>query len=212
MKSKAYYIVDEVLNAVSHGIGFGLSIAGLILLIIKGAHHHSAMEIVSYCLYGSCLILLFLFSTLAHSLSFTKAKKVFQIFDHSAIYLLIAGTYTPYCLLVIKGWLGWTMFGIVWACAIIGIILKAIFLPIQSKVSKYSTLLYVIMGWLVIFIAKPVWESFNHDGLLLLFIGGLLYSVGAIIYSIKFPFNHLVWHFFILAAAILMWFSIYLYI
>ena len=103
MNSKAYRIVNEVFNSVTHGIGFGLAIAGLVLLLVKGAHNGSALEIVSYTIYGSTLILLFLFSTLAHSLAFTKASTVFQVFDHSAIYLLIAGTYTPYCLVALRG-------------------------------------------------------------------------------------------------------------
>lgn len=212
MNSKAYRIVNEVFNSVTHGIGFGLAIAGLVLLLIKGAHNGSALEIVSYTIYGSTLILLFLFSTLAHSLAFTKAATVFQVFDHSAIYLLIAGTYTPYCLVALQGWLGWLLLVIVWVCAILGITLKAIYLPKQKKVSKISTALYIVMGWLVIFAAKPIWEALGNHGATLLLAGGITYSVGAVIYSVKFPFNHVVWHLFIIAAAILMWFSVYLYI
>lgn len=212
MNSKAYRIVNEVFNSVTHGIGFGLAIAGLVLLLVKGAHNDSALEIVSYTIYGSTLILLFLFSTLAHSLAFTKASTVFQVFDHSAIYLLIAGTYTPYCLVALRGWLGWLLFAIVWICAIVGITLKAIYLPKQKQVPKISTSLYIVMGWLVIFAAKPIWEALGSHGALLLLAGGIAYSVGAIIYSVRFPFNHVVWHLFIIAAAILMWFSVYLYI
>ena len=122
--SRKYLIVNEVLNAVTHGIGAGLSIAGLVLLIIKGARLGSALHVVSYCLYGTTLILLFLTSTLFHSLIFTKAKKVFQVFDHSSIFLLIAGSYTPFCLLSIQGWLGWTLFDLIWFLAISGIVYK----------------------------------------------------------------------------------------
>lgn len=128
-KSKAYIITNEIFIALTHGIGCGLAIAGLILLILKGAANHSAIQVVSYAIYGTTLVLLFLFSTLFHSLIFTRANQVFQVFDHSSIYLLIAGTYTPYCLITLNGWLGWTLFGIVWACAITGVVLKSIFLP-----------------------------------------------------------------------------------
>ncbi|MEG2254846.1 MAG: hemolysin III family protein, partial [Vagococcus sp.] len=126
--SKKYLIVNEVFNAITHGIATGLSIAGLVLLIIKGAQMHSAIHVVSYTIFGASMVLLFLFSTLFHSLIFTKARKVFQVFDHSSIYLLIAGSYTPFCLLTIKGWLGWTLFGVIWTIAIAGVVFKAIWL------------------------------------------------------------------------------------
>ncbi|GFH41744.1 hemolysin III [Lactococcus hodotermopsidis] len=210
--SKAYLIVNEVFNAVTHGIGFSLAVAGLVLLIMKGTNNHSAIQVVSYTIYGTTLILLFLFSTLFHSLMFTKANQVFQIFDHSSIYLLIAGTYTPYCLITLNGWLGWTLFGIVWACAILGIVIKAVFLPKWDKIPKISTLLYIIMGWLIVFAFNPLWRALPHTGVFLLATGGVLYTFGAFVYSLKFPFAHVIWHLFVIAAAILMWFSVYLFI
>ena len=176
--SKAYIITNEVFNAVTHGIGFAFAVAGLILLILKGAANHSAIQIVSYSIYGTTLVLLFLFSTLFHSLIFTKANQVFQVFDHSSIYLLIAGTYTPYCLITLNGWLGWTLFAIVWACAIAGVVLKSIFLPKWDDVPKISTVLYVIMGWLIVFALKPLWDALPHPGVWLLFVGGVLYTCG----------------------------------
>jgi len=210
--TKRYDITNEVLNAFTHGIGFGLAVAGLVLLILRGITQGSALAVVSFTVYGSMLVMLFLFSTLYHSLIFTRARKVFQVFDHSSIYLLIAGTYTPYCLLVIGGALGWTMFGIIWGLAIIGVVMKSIFLPKWDKVPKASTILYVLMGWLVMIAIVPLWRALEPAGFWLLVIGGVIYSVGAIIYSFKFKFAHVVWHLFVIAAAIMMWFSIYLYV
>jgi hemolysin III len=210
--SKAYIITNEVFNAVTHGIGFALAVAGLVLLIHKGIVHQSPLQIVSYTIYGVTLVLLFLFSTLFHSLIFTKANQVFQIFDHSSIYLLIAGSYTPYCLITLNGWLGWVLFTIVWLCAITGIVLKAIFLPKWDAVPKLSTILYVIMGWLIVFALKPLWEALPHSAVWLLFIGGLLYTGGAFFYSLKFPYAHVVWHLFVIAAAVLMWVSVYRFV
>jgi hemolysin III len=210
--SRKYLITNEVLNAITHGIGFGLAVAGLVLLILNGVASGSVLAVVSMTIYGSMLTLLFLASTLYHSLIFTKAKKVFQVFDHSSIYLLIAGTYTPYCLLAVGGPLGWTLFGTIWALAIFGVVMKAIFLPKWDKVPKASTILYVIMGWLVMLAIVPLWRALEPGGFWLLVSGGVIYSLGAILYSFKFPFAHVIWHLFVLAAAILMWFSIYLYI
>lgn len=207
--TRTYLIVNEVLNACTHGIGLGLSIAGLVILLVKGAHLHSPMHVVSYALYGSMMILLFLFSTLFHSLIFTKAKKVFQVFDHASIYLLIAGSYTPYCLLSIGGWQGWTLFSVIWVMAIIGITYKSLTLHKQQSVSKVSTAIYVIMGWLCLLTAPQLIHSLGLPGTLLLFFGGVSYTLGAVIYSIKnVRFMHVVWHLFVMLGAGLIYFSI----
>ncbi|MFD2729112.1 PAQR family membrane homeostasis protein TrhA [Enterococcus camelliae] len=207
--TRTYLIVNEVLNACTHGIGLGLSIAGLVILLVKGAHLHSPMHVVSYALYGSMMILLFLFSTLFHSLIFTKAKKVFQVFDHASIYLLIAGSYTPYCLLSIGGWQGWTLFSVIWVMAIIGITYKSLTLHKQQSVSKVSTAIYVIMGWLCLLTAPQLIHSLGLSGTLLLFFGGVSYTLGAVIYSIKnVRFMHVVWHLFVMLGAGLIYFSI----
>ena len=207
--SKKYLIVNEVFNAITHGIGTGLSIAGLVLLIIKGAQMHSPIHVVSYSIFGSSMILLFLFSTLFHSLIFTKAKKVFQVFDHSSIYLLIAGSYTPFCLLIIKGWLGWTLFGIVWTIAIAGVVFKSIWL---NKRAKTDVVLYIIMGWLCLVAIKPLYVGLGTGGFLLLFLGGVSYTVGAYFYSMThIKFMHVVWHLFVMLGAIFIFFSVYLF-
>ncbi len=207
--TKKYLIVNEVFNAITHGIGTGLSIAGLILLIIKGAQMGSPIRVVSYSIFGTSMILLFLFSTLFHSLIFTKARKVFQVFDHSSIYILIAGSYTPYCLVTIQGWLGWTLFGIIWTIAIAGVVFKSIFL---NKRGKTDVILYIIMGWLCLIAIKPLYEGLGSTGFLLLFLGGVSYTVGAFFYSLKnVKFMHVVWHLFVLLGAIFIFFSIYLF-
>lgn len=207
--SKKYLIVNEVLNAVTHGIGVGLSIAGLVILLIKGARLGSATHVVAYAIYGATLILLFLASTLFHSLIFTKAKKVFQVFDHSSIYLLIAGSYTPFCLLTIKGWLGWTLFIVIWLMALLGVIYKSIWL---AKKGNSAVIIYIIMGWLCVTAVKPLYEGLGPVGTSLLVLGGVSYTVGAIFYSMKnVRFMHVVWHLFVMLGAGLMYFSILLY-
>ncbi|MGM9886032.1 MAG: hemolysin III family protein [Lactococcus sp.] len=209
IESRKYLIINEVFNSITHGIGLGLAIAGLVLLLVKANASGSAMQVVSASIYGASLILLFLFSTLAHSLHFTKAVKVFRVFDHSGIYFLIAGTYTPYCLVAVKGWLGWTIFGVIWACAIVGITLTAIYLPRWNSVPKSSTLLYILMGWMILLAIYPLWNTITPLQFWLLVAGGVTYSLGALFYHYKFPYAHVVWHIFVLIAAILMWFSVY---
>ncbi|KRK49366.1 PAQR family membrane homeostasis protein TrhA [Secundilactobacillus kimchicus] len=207
--SRRYQIVNEVLNAVTHGLGVGLSIAGLVLLIIRAVHLGGATRITSYSLYGSILVIFYLASTLFHSLYFTKASHLFQIFDHSAIYLLIAGTYTPYCLVVIKGALGWTIFSVIWVMAILGVIYKCLWL---GKYQKLSTVIYVVMGWFCVLGFKQLYAGLGTVGFSLLVLGGVAFTVGAVLYSFKgIKFGHVIWHLFVLLGTTLMWFSIYLY-
>lgn len=210
--SKTYQILNEIFNAVTHGAGTGLAIAALVLLILKGAASGSALELVAFIIYGASLVLLFLFSTLAHSLHFTRAVKVFRVFDHNGIYLLIAGTYTPYCLVALNNWLGWAVLSVIWICAILGIILTSIYLPKWGKTPKLSTILYVVMGWTILLAIYPLWQVLEPAGIWLLVAGGVVYSVGAAIYHFKFPFAHVLWHLFVLLAAGLMFFSVYLYV
>ena len=145
----------EVMNAISHGIGTLLSIAGLVLLIIMAVHRGGALRIVTFTIMGSVMVLFYLSSTLFHRLLYTKAKAVFQRLDHCFIYVLIAASYTPFCLVAIKGWLGWTLFGIEWGMAVLGIIYKSIWLKHKSN---WSTLIYVIMGWLCGVAFWPLWH------------------------------------------------------
>ena len=206
--SRKYLITNEVLNAVTHGIGVVLSIVGFVFLLKKadiGLHY------VSFIIYGVSLLLLFLASTLYHSLIFTKAKKVFQVFDHCSIYLLIAGTYTPYCLLYIKGTIGIVLLSIIWLAAIVGIVYKSLTLSKVKSVSKLSTIIYNVMGWAVVIALPSLYHSVGLKGLLLLVGGGVAYTVGSVFYSMKNRrYMHVVWHLFVMLGAMLMFFSIYL--
>jgi len=202
-------LLIEIGNAVTHGIGAGLSIAGLILLIIRAVHTGSPMRIVTFTIYGSALILFYLSSTLFHALIFTRAKRVFQILDHSMIFVLISATYTPYCLVSIRGWLGWTIFGVIWGLSVIGIVYKCIWLKHKSK---YSTIIYILMGWLCLVAFMPLWRALGPVGFGLLLLGGLSFTLGALFYSRPTAYTHLIWHIFVLIGTILMYFSILLYV
>lgn len=208
--TKKYLILNEVLNAITHGIGVLLSIAGLVLLLMKGSQSGSTIELASYIVYGTSLILLYLCSTLYHSLSFTRVRKLFKIFDHSSIYVLIAGTYTPYYLVTIGGTLGWIMFGIVWIIALSGIIFKSVAV---EKFPNVSTLVYIGMGLLCVFTFKPLYEGLGRNGLYLLIAGGAAYIIGTIFYSLRsVKYMHVVWHLFVLLGTGLMFLSILFYV
>ena len=205
--SRKYLITNEVLNAVTHGIGVVLSIVGFVFLLKKA---DSGLHYVSFIIYGVSLLLLFLASTLYHSLIFTKAKKVFQVFDHCSIYLLIAGTYTPYCLLYIKGTIGIVLLSVIWLAAIVGIVYKSLTLSKVKSVSKLSTIIYNVMGWAVVIALPSLYHSVGLKGLLLLVGGGVAYTVGSVFYSMKNRrYMHVVWHLFVMLGAMLMFFSIY---
>ena len=176
----------------------------------QGVRSGSTLAIVSYAIYGSTLILLYLSSTLYHSLTFTRFQKIFKIFDHSCIFLLIAGTYTPYTLISLGGGLGWTVFGVVWGVAVLGVTYKVFWI---NKYRKYSTLLYVAMGWLIVFAMKPLYQAIGVYGFGLLLGGGVAFTVGALFYRLKsVKFMHPLWHLFVLAGTILMYFSILYYV
>lgn len=208
-KTDTRTLLIEIGNAITHGIGTALAIAGLVFLIIRAAHTGSPMRVVTFTVYGSILILFYLSSTLFHALVFTKAKHLFQIFDHCMIYILIAGTYTPYCLVAIRGREGWTMFGIIWALAVLGVVYKSIWLKHKSN---YSTLIYVLMGWLCVFTFFPLWHALGPVGFGLLLAGGITFTLGALLYSRPTAYTHFIWHFFVLAGTALMYFSILFYV
>lgn len=204
--SKSYLILNEVGNAVTHGIGLILSIAGLVLLVLRAVDSGEILRIVSYSIYGATLILLYLFSTLYHSLIFTRVKKLFRIFDHSSIYLLIAGTYTPISLVTITGAWGWVIFSVIWGLAIMGIVYKSIWI---GKYQHLSTVFYVFMGWLCVICISKVYHGLGFSGFVLFLSGGVSFTVGAIIYCLKhIKFIHVVWHIFVLSGTILMYLAI----
>lgn len=210
MDVKPESLKEEIANAITHGLGVLLSIPALVLLIVFAVKYGDAWHVVSFTIFGTTMFLLYLFSTLLHSITHPKAKKVFAILDHSAIYLLIAGTYTPFVLVTLRGWLGWTIFGIVWGLAIIGIVFKVFFV---EKFMILSTVFYVLMGWLIIVGIKPIYESIGFNGFMLLLTGGILYTVGAVFYVWqKLPYNHAVWHGFVLAGSAAMYFCVLFYV
>jgi len=201
---------EEVVNAITHGIGALLSITALVFLVMFAVQNGSTWHVVTFTIYGVTMILLYLSSTLVHSFPEGKLKDLFEIFDHSAIYLFIAGTYTPFTLIVINGALGWTLLGIVWGIAIFGIVFKSFFV---KKFMYISTILYVVMGWLIVIGWKPLVETLPPAGITLLVAGGLLYTVGAIFYVWRgFIFHHAVWHLFVLAGSVTHFFAILFYV
>lgn len=205
-----YSIKEEIANAITHGIGALLSIPALVMLIIFAVKYGDVWHVVSFTIFGVSMLLLYLFSTLVHSIQHPKAKDVFEILDHSAIYFLIAGTYTPFLLVTLRGSLGWTLFGIIWGLAILGVILKIFFV---KRFIILSTLFYILMGWMIIIAIKPLYQSLTTEGFTLLLTGGILYTVGSIFYVWrKIPYHHAIWHGFVLAGSAAMFFCILFYV
>jgi len=203
-----YKLGEELLNSISHGVGVLLSIAGLVLGIIKAS---SGLALFGILIYSISSIILYLMSCLYHSLKPNNAKRIFRIIDHCSIFILIAGTYTPIVLLKLPQSIGWTIFGIVWAIAIIGITLNSIDI---KKFKKVSMALYLIAGWCIIFSFKSLWKNMNHLGILFIFIGGIIYTIGAIIYGIgkKYKYMHSIFHIFCIIASVFFFISIYFYV
>jgi hemolysin III len=201
---------EEIANAAIHGIGAILSLAALVLLIVYSSLEGTALHVVSFIIFGLTMLTLYVCSTLVHSFPAGKVKDLFEIMDHSAIYLFIAGSYTPISFHIIQGTLGWILFGTVWGLAFLGVLFKIFF---TKRFRVTSTLLYVLMGWLVVLAWKPLVMNFGGGGLTLLILGGLLYTVGTVFYVWRsFPFHHAVWHLFVLAGSTLHFFAILLFV
>jgi len=212
MKDKLTYYdsKEERLNVITHGIGFVLSIVALVLLLINAARYGSVRHITSFAIFGASMIVLYAASTFYHYSKSPELRSKLNIIDHAAIYVLIAGTYTPFTLVVLKGWVGWTIFGISWGLALIGIIFKVFYF---RKYDRLSTLAYVLMGWVVIFAIKPLIYEFPLKGLLWLFGGGLAYSFGALLYSFKkLRFNHALFHVFVLIGSFCHFMAVFFYV
>jgi hemolysin III len=200
---------EEKLNALTHGIGAVLGVAALILLIKYNAHK-TPWSLFSVIVYGISIIVLFTASTLYHSVIKEKQKHIFRIIDHISIYVLIAGTYTPVCLITLDQSFGWPMFWVVWGIALFGVVLKIFF---TGRFELFSTLLYLVMGWLIVFDFTSLSEGIGSDGILFLFAGGLSYTIGIIFYAIqKIPYNHVIWHLFVLAGAVFHFLMIFNYV
>ncbi|MGB2894815.1 MAG: hemolysin III family protein [Anaerolineales bacterium] len=205
-----YSIGEEIANSVTHGVGVVLSIGGLAVLTAFASVLGNVWHIVSSSIFGGTLILLYASSTLYHSIQLPRVKRVLRVIDHSAIFLLIAGTYTPFTLVSLRGAWGWTLFGIAWGLAIIGIVFQVTRL---RQWPLLSLALYVGMGWAVIFATKPLLAAIDPGGLTLLLVGGLFYTGGIVFYVWRsLPYHHAIWHVFVLAGSAFHFFAILFYV
>jgi len=199
-------IGEEIFNSITHGIGILLSIAALVILIVFAALHGDGWHIVSFTIFGVSLVLLYTSSTLYHSITNAKAKSVFARLDHASIFILIAGTYTPILLTTLRGVMGWVLFGIVWGCAITGVVIRSIYL---YRFRKLMVGFYLVMGWMFVLALKSVITHLPAVSLVFLFIGGLTYSLGVIFYAWRnLRFGHGIWHLFVLGGSIMHFFAI----
>jgi hemolysin III len=201
---------EELAHGISHGIGAGLSIAGLIVLLVTAISYGNVWHVISAAIYGSSLILLYLASTLYHLFSSPGIKKFFQKLDHTMIYVLIAGTYTPLTLITLRGAWGWTLFGLVWGMALCGLVLE---LFVKKRIQWASLTLYLGMGWLMVIAINPLVGSLATGGLILLLSGGLFYTFGIIFYVWKkLSYHHAIWHLFVMAGSGTHFFAILYYV
>jgi len=211
MSKRKQSLGEEISNSISHGITALSAIGGMVVLLVFGAQSDKEWSLFSALFYGLSLVALYTFSTLYHSITHTKAKKVFNILDHCGIFLLIAGTYTPVLLVSIGGSIGWWFFGIQWSMALVGILLKVFF---TGKYNTLSTLLYAIMGWIIVFKIELVKAALPEPAFWLLLTGGLAYTVGIVFYIIdtRMKYSHFIWHLFVMAGSILHFMMMAMYI
>ena len=206
-----YTLGEEIANAITHGLGTLLSAAGLALMIVFAVIYGNPWHIVSVSIFGATMILLYLMSTLYHAITNKTAKAILRVFDHSSVFLLIAGTYTPFTLVVLNGVLGWTLFGVVWGLTIFGIIFQALFM---DKYKVFTLVMYITMGWIVIFGIGDVIKRLPPEGMFWLALGGFLYTLGTVFYALgsKVKYFHTIWHLFVLAGSICHFFCIMWYV
>ena len=212
MKDKITYYEtkEERINIISHALGLVLSIIALILLLVYTPDYGETKKLVSFAIYGASLIILYSASTFYHYAQKPELRKKLNIFDHAAIYVLIAGTYTPFCLVVLPKKTGWIIFGISWSIAIAGIVFKLFF---TGRFEKLSTTMYVVMGWIIIFAVKPLMENLPANGLWWLLAGGIFYTAGAILYSLnRIKYNHAVFHIFVLLGSFSHFLAVFFYV
>ncbi len=210
MVRKHFSLGEEIAHSITHGIGVLLGIAALILLVIKGGRFDHPLYTVSMIIYSVSVIVLYANSTFYHAFPEGKVKNIFERMDHASIYLLIAGTYTPFCLLAIGGATGIVICSIQWGLAIFGVVFKAVYI---EKFVKIHVLIYLVMGWTIIFFAGALFKAVSFAGFVLLAAGGLCYSIGVLFYVFNwFKYHHFIWHLFVLLGSTLHFLSIYLYI
>ncbi len=209
-KRRGYSLGEEIAHAVTHGVGALLAVVGLTLLVVYAAWWGDGWRLGAAIVFGVSMVLLYTFSTLYHSFPWPKVKHVFKVLDHAAIYLLIAGTYTPFTLVTLRGSGGWWLFGTVWALALAGVSLEAFWVYRPKWV---STLVYLAMGWLVIVAVRPLASTLSPAGLRLLVAGGLAYTLGAAFYVLKrVPYTHFVWHLFVLGGSMCHFLAVMLFV
>ena len=205
-----YSSIEEKTNIISHAVGFVLSIVALVLLVTYASLYGSILHIVSFSIFGASLILLFAASTFYHSAKKPELRSRLRIIDHASIYVLIAGTYTPFTLITLNGPVGWSILGAAWGLALTGIILKLFF---TGKYKLISTVMYIFMGWIIVFAIKPVIQNLPLEGLLWLVAGGVAYTIGAVLYSINtIKFNHAIFHVFVLIGSLCHFLSVFFYV
>lgn len=209
-KKRRYTLGEEIFNSISHGVGAALAVAALVILIVRAALHSDGYGLASALVYGISLIVLYSMSMVYHIVQNDKGKYVLRKFDHCSIYMLIAGTYTPYLLMSLRGVKGWVMFGLIWGAAVGGIILNSINV---EKFRKVSMVFYLCMGWAIIFTIGDIAAKIALPGIVFLLVGGIVYTVGVVFYALKkYRYMHSVWHLFVLAGSIFHYFSILLYV
>jgi len=207
---KGFTRKEELWNSISHGAGAAFAVAALVLISVYAGGTGDQWKIVGGVIFGVSLVVLFLASTLYHGFKEGKAKDVFEIIDHSAIFILIAGTYTPFTLVNLRGPVGWTIFGIIWTLTLAGIVYKIFFV---RKFVIFSTLLYIFMGWLIVFAIGPLSQTLSSGGLFWLVMGGVLYTLGTPFYIIRrIPYNHAIWHFFVLGGSVCHFITVFFYV
>ena len=211
--TKRYSLGEEIANSITHGVGVLFSIVTLTILLVYAIWNRSVTAIIGFSIYGFCSICLYLSSTLYHSFQKDKLKQLFRVFDHSAIYLYIAGTYTPIALLAMNGYWRIGILTAVWAIALFGILFKVYSMKKIQKQKFLSLALYIAMGWLIVVAIKPMMNVVPKGFLMYLLAGGIIYTLGTIFYSIKkIPYNHAIWHFFVLAGSVVHFFGIFTYL
>lgn len=210
LDARQYPRTEEILNVITHGLGLLLSIAALVILVVFASIKGNVWHIVSVSIYGASLVTLYLASTLFHSVTEQKLRNKLNVFDHSAIYFLIAGTYTPFLLVTIRGPWGWSLFGVIWGLAIGGLVFKLFF---TGKYDVVSAIIYVAMGWLIIIAIKPMNENLSSDGLMWLIGGGLSYMIGVVFYLLhKIPYNHAIFHIWVLLGSFAHFIAVFRYV
>ena len=209
-EAKYYPPLEEKINVTTHAFGLLLSIVALVFLLIRASVYGNTRSMVSFAVFGLSLVFLYAVSTLYHSAKKPESRSRLRIYDHASIYVLIAGTYTPFTLITLNGTTGWVIFGISWGLAISGIILKLFF---TGKYHLLSTLMYIFMGWVIVFAINPLIENLSLPGLLWLLAGGVAYTVGAVLYSVrKIKFNHAIFHIFVLIGSFSHFMSVYFHV